>query len=103
MLNFVLGSAVNDAARDVVVCAAQRAHYRLFGETAATYESCSTSGYKHGRTETVRPCTNETLACSRLFEDASASVEQLQQAMKECDKQHRTLTLAALQGQCTEP
>lgn len=28
-----------------------------------TYESCSTAAFKHGRTETVRPCTIKTAVC----------------------------------------
>lgn len=38
----------------------QLAYYYLARETVATYESCSTAAFKHGRTETIRPCTVET-------------------------------------------
>ena len=37
----------------------QLAYYRMHGETASTYESCSTAAFKHGRTETIRPNTAE--------------------------------------------
>lgn len=39
----------------------QLAYYNLERRTTPTYESCSTAAFKHGRTETVRPCTIETL------------------------------------------
>ena len=46
----------------------QMAYHRLSGGgTAATYESCSTSAFKHGRTETVRSCTSETKHACELF------------------------------------
>lgn len=32
----------------------------LADKQVATYESCSTAAFKHGRTETMRPCTIET-------------------------------------------
>lgn len=35
----------------------QIAYYRLYSETPATYESCSTAAFRHGRTETIRPAT----------------------------------------------
>lgn len=38
----------------------QLANYNLNKRNAPTYESCSTAAFKHGRTETVRPCTLET-------------------------------------------
>ena len=39
----------------------QLAHYRTFGHLGATYESASTSAFKHGRTETIRSATPEAL------------------------------------------
>ena len=38
----------------VMQMAFQVAYYRMFHKVPATYESCSTAGFKHGRTETVR-------------------------------------------------
>jgi hypothetical protein len=35
----------------------QLGYYRLYGQTASTYEACSTAAFKHGRTETIRPNT----------------------------------------------
>ena len=38
----------------------QLAYKKLFNKTPVSYESCSTAAFRGGRTETVRPCTNET-------------------------------------------
>ena len=38
----------------------QIAHDQLHGWPCATYESAATCIYQHGRTETIRPCTNES-------------------------------------------
>uniref|UniRef100_A0A3P9PDT5 Carnitine palmitoyltransferase 2 n=1 Tax=Poecilia reticulata TaxID=8081 RepID=A0A3P9PDT5_POERE len=45
----------------------QMAFLRQYGQTAATYESCSTAAFKHGRTETIRPATVHTKRCSHAF------------------------------------
>ena len=42
--------------------AIQLAGYRLFGELVACYEAASTRAFLHGRTETTRPVSPETLA-----------------------------------------
>lgn len=44
----------------VMQLAFQSAYYKLYGKFVATYESCSTAAFKHGRTETIRPCTMAT-------------------------------------------
>jgi carnitine O-acetyltransferase len=41
--------------------AMQLAHFMLFGKLCPTYESASTRLFLHGRTETVRSCTQEAL------------------------------------------
>jgi carnitine O-acetyltransferase len=41
--------------------AMQLAHYMLLGKLCPTYESASTRLFLHGRTETVRSCTQEAL------------------------------------------
>ncbi|PVD24049.1 hypothetical protein C0Q70_14518 [Pomacea canaliculata] len=79
----------------------QLAHYRLFGKCVGTYESCSTAAFKHGRTETVRPCTTATQkVCQQLFEaKQSNSVQDIQAAIRECTNIHNTLTREAAMGQ----
>ncbi|KAJ1634245.1 Choline/Carnitine o-acyltransferase-domain-containing protein [Pavlovales sp. CCMP2436] len=39
----------------------QLAHYRLHGKAVSAYESASTAAFKHGRTETIRAATPESL------------------------------------------
>ncbi|KAF6017132.1 CPT2 [Bugula neritina] len=45
----------------------QMAYKKAYGSTPATYESSSTSAFKHGRTETVRPATLATNAACELL------------------------------------
>lgn len=76
------------------------AYYRQYKGTVATYESCSTSAFKHGRTETIRPATAETKRACMLFVDDHPipSTEELKNAMLACSKKHGTLTRNAAMG-----
>ncbi|KAJ2870793.1 hypothetical protein GGH93_005310 [Coemansia aciculifera] len=49
--------------------ALQAAYYRHYGHPTATYESSSLRKFLHGRTETIRSCTEESLAFSKAFAD----------------------------------
>ncbi|KAF1794183.1 Acyltransferase ChoActase/COT/CPT [Phytophthora cactorum] len=51
----------------------QLAHFKLHQKFVATYESASTAAFKHGRTETVRSCTNEAVNFVRTMTNTSAS------------------------------
>ncbi|XP_022351893.1 carnitine O-palmitoyltransferase 2, mitochondrial isoform X2 [Enhydra lutris kenyoni] len=51
----------------VAQLAFQMAFLRQYGQTVATYESCSTAAFKHGRTETIRPASIFTKRCSEAF------------------------------------
>ncbi|XP_042339647.1 carnitine O-palmitoyltransferase 2, mitochondrial [Plectropomus leopardus] len=79
----------------------QMGFLRQHGQTVATYESCSTAAFKHGRTETIRPATVHTERCSRAFvlQPGQHSVEQLQGMLHECSKYHGQLTREAAMGQ----
>ncbi|KAM9848691.1 carnitine O-palmitoyltransferase 2, mitochondrial [Aulostomus maculatus] len=85
----------------VAQLAFQMAFLRQYGETVATYESCSTAAFKHGRTETIRPATIHTKQCSHAFvrEPGKHSVEQLQAMLHQCSKYHGQLTKEAAMGQ----
>ena len=75
------------------------AHYRLNGRNAATYESCSTAAFKHGRTETVRPCTTTTAAICEAFEHSNdANVETMLGLLQETSGVHGELTKNAAMG-----
>ncbi|XP_006879756.1 PREDICTED: carnitine O-palmitoyltransferase 2, mitochondrial [Elephantulus edwardii] len=85
----------------VVQLAFQMAFLRQYGQTVATYESCSTAAFKHGRTETIRPASIFTKKCSEAFvrEPSKHSAGELQQLMAECSKYHGQLTKEAAMGQ----
>ncbi|XP_038147650.1 carnitine O-palmitoyltransferase 2, mitochondrial [Cyprinodon tularosa] len=79
----------------------QMAFLRQYGQTVATYESCSTAAFRHGRTETIRPATVHTKRCSHAFvhEPSRHSVEELRAMLNECSKYHGQLTKEAAMGQ----
>ena len=69
-----------------------------YGGVAASYESCSTSAFKHGRTETVRPATLQTKAFSEAVV-AGKRGGALKELVKECSNMHGELTKQAAMGQ----
>lgn len=79
----------------------QMGFLRQYGQTVATYESCSTAAFKHGRTETIRPATIHTKKCSHAFvnQPGQHSPEQLKAMLNECSKYHGQLTKEAAMGQ----
>ncbi|KFM61229.1 hypothetical protein X975_08773, partial [Stegodyphus mimosarum] len=78
----------------------QMAFYKMYGKFVATYESCSTSAFKHGRTETVRPATMATKQCVEEFHKMKRiSDSELRALLKECTKVHNQLTKEAAMGQ----
>lgn len=75
------------------------AYYLQNGQTVATYESCSTAAFKHGRTETIRPATLETSAFSKAIAQAQLpSNSELKKLLMECSKVHGNLTKEAAMG-----
>lgn len=78
----------------------QMGFLRLYDETVATYESCSTAAFRHGRTETIRPASVHTKRCSHAFvhEPNKHSVEELRAMISECSKYHGRLTKEAAMG-----
>ncbi|KAG9270811.1 carnitine O-palmitoyltransferase 2, mitochondrial [Astyanax mexicanus] len=79
----------------------QMGFLRQYGQTVATYESCSTAAFKHGRTETIRPANIHTQRCAQAFvqQPDQHSVEQLQGLLAACSKYHGQLTREAAMGQ----
>jgi len=51
--------------------ALQLAHYRLHGAPVSVYETASTRQYHHGRTETLRPTSTESMTFVRSRGTAS--------------------------------
>jgi len=75
----------------------QLANRLLCGRDVATYESCSTSAFKHGRTETIRPATRETKAfCDAVQAGKRGSA--LRPLLDACSAKHNQLTKEAAMG-----
>ncbi|CAL1532065.1 unnamed protein product, partial [Lymnaea stagnalis] len=86
----------------VMQLAIQLAHYQMYGENVGTYESCSTSAFKKGRTETVRPCTSATKSmCENLYGKTkkATSAAELMEGLRNCTTVHNQLTKEAAMGQ----
>ena len=62
--------------------AIQLAGYRLFGELVGCYEAASTRSFLHGRTETTRPVSPETLEFCQTMGNDAASAEDKMAAIK---------------------
>ncbi|XP_047103085.1 carnitine O-palmitoyltransferase 2, mitochondrial [Schistocerca piceifrons] len=78
----------------------QVAFHRQNSHFAATYESCSTAAFKHGRTETVRPCTMATKAfCEAINNQQRPSNSELRSLIEKCSEVHGKLTREAAMGQ----
>jgi carnitine O-palmitoyltransferase 2 len=77
----------------------QLAHFKLHQKFVATYESASTAAFKHGRTETVRSCTNEAAKFVRTMVDASASDADKANALRAAVTKHSELTKNGVMGQ----
>ncbi|XP_045529259.1 carnitine O-palmitoyltransferase 2, mitochondrial isoform X1 [Pieris brassicae] len=77
----------------------QAAYHLLYGKYVGTYESCSTSAFKHGRTETMRPCTEKTKAFCDQLHSNNYSKDSLRTLMTECSSYHSELVKEAAMGQ----
>lgn len=79
----------------------QIAHWRAHGYTPSTYESASTAAYKHGRTETIRVATPESVELCRIFSDNNTSKEGLlarYAMLSKAANRHRKTTLECVTG-----
>lgn len=82
----------------IMQLAFQLAYRNLYGKYCSTYESCSTAAFKHGRTETIRPCTMATKEfCENVLKNEN--VLKLRELIKNCSTIHGTLTKEAAMGQ----
>jgi len=78
----------------------QVAYHKAYDNFVATYESCSTAAYKHGRTETVRPCTTATRDFALAFNKKNQpSRQDLIQMMQKCSSIHGQLIKEAAMGE----
>lgn len=78
----------------------QLAFYKQNGKYVATYESCSTAAFRHGRTETIRPCTTATKTfCDAVTAKKRPNNVELRAMIDVCSKVHGILTKEAAMGQ----
>lgn len=79
----------------------QLAYFKQHREYVGTYESCSTAAFRHGRTETVRPCTSETKLFCDTVAAAKSSMSQrdLRKLIVQCSNTHGRLIKEAAMGQ----
>lgn len=78
----------------------QLAYNKLTGEYVGTYESCSTAAFKHGRTETMRPCTVATkVFCEALKRTERAQPKMLKEMLANCSRVHVKLLKEAAMGE----
>lgn len=57
-----------------VQMAMQLAYYRTFGQVGATYESAATRRFRHGRTETCRSVSSQSVDYVKAFDDLRVTV-----------------------------
>ena len=78
--------------------AMQLAYYRDQGQFSATYEASMTRLFKHGRTETVRPVTHESVAFVKCMEDPESSPAAKLAALQHAAERHVTQYQNAMVG-----
>ena len=79
--------------------AIQLAYLRTTGKAAATYESCSTRRFLHGRTETIRSCSIESTAFVKAVDDSSLSNAEKYALLGKAAAAQSTYARACSQGQ----
>ncbi|GBC09236.1 hypothetical protein RclHR1_08700004 [Rhizophagus clarus] len=81
-----------------VQMALQLTYYRQHGEQCPTYESASTRGFLHGRTETVRSCSIDSVAFTKAFDDKDFKKEQKLDLLTKAIKTHIEYMISATNG-----
>lgn len=71
----------------------QLAFYRIHSEPGATYESAATRMFLHGRTETIRSLTCESLEFALKMLDSCVSVEDKAKALIRAVAAHKKYTV----------
>lgn len=76
----------------------QLAHHKAHGYVPSTYESASTAGFKHGRTETIRSASPEAAAMVRCFANPSSSAKERVASLEAAVDRHSKTSRLALMG-----
>ncbi|KAJ1836728.1 hypothetical protein LPJ63_000048 [Coemansia sp. RSA 2711] len=79
--------------------ALQAAYFRHHGRPAPTYETASLRRFLHGRTETIRSCSEESLAFSRAFDDRGVAAGAKLRSFQRAVAAHVDYSRAAAAGQ----
>ena len=84
----------------IMQLAIQMAFFRQYGNSAPTYESCSTSAFRKGRTETMRPATSDTKrAVAAFLANQRPPAGELRALIKAVSDTHGQLVKEASLGQ----
>ncbi|XP_063902174.1 carnitine O-acetyltransferase-like isoform X2 [Zophobas morio] len=78
--------------------AMQYAFFRIHKVPGAHYESAATRKYIHGRTETIRSCSNESIAFAKAMLDNSKSANERVAALKQAVNAHKKYSIEAVNG-----
>ncbi|XP_063233966.1 carnitine O-acetyltransferase-like isoform X1 [Bacillus rossius redtenbacheri] len=78
--------------------AIQLAFYRIHGQPAAHYESASLRKFVHGRTETIRSCSLESVDFAEKMLGGAASDAEKHAAMMDAINYHRNYAIEAVNG-----
>ncbi|KAF9956300.1 hypothetical protein BGZ70_009971 [Mortierella alpina] len=78
--------------------AIQLAYYKQIHEPCATYETGSTRQFRHGRTETTRTLSNESVAFCKAMEDPSAQPEEKVKRLRAAIAAHQQYQRDAANG-----
>ncbi|KAK3044396.1 hypothetical protein LTS18_001397, partial [Coniosporium uncinatum] len=81
-----------------VQMAFQAAYYGLYGRIECVYEPAMTKGYYHGRTEAIRPVSNESLDFVQTFWGENPVSSKIEALRKACQK-HVELTKECAKAQ----
>lgn len=81
-----------------VQMAYQAAYYGLYGRLECTYEPAMTKMFYHGRTEAIRPVTNESLDFVRTFWADNPAMAKIE-ALKKATEKHVAITRDCSKGQ----
>ncbi|CAN6661886.1 putative mitochondrial carnitine O-acetyltransferase [Trichomonascus vanleenenianus] len=80
-----------------VQMAFQAAYYSLYGRVECTYEPAMTKRFLHGRTESIRSVSQESVAFVRKFCEDAPAAQKLEYLKRACQKHSKT-TAACSQG-----
>ncbi|KAJ1982918.1 hypothetical protein H4R35_000044 [Dimargaris xerosporica] len=85
-----------------VQMALQLAYFRVHRKVVATYETSSTRKYLHGRTDTIRALTEESVAFTRAMDDPKVDRVKVYQLLRQAALRHAHNSRQAADGQAID-